>query len=371
MSIYIFTLIVLLIFSFLELRTNLNAIQHKSMLIFVYALFVFQAGLRWQTGTDWDTYLLHFEEINKLSDIYYSITGFELGYSFFVFMIKSIWNSYTAFLLTHALIYYALVFSAFKKLSPYLFISILVFYATNMGVLGANRQLIALGICLYALRYVVDRNAIKFFLLIGLAFLFHTTAIMFIVYYFLYRDIKKFWIFGILIVSFIIGKTGLPFLIFAFLGDNIGGMGSAKVLYYTERYQEDSELYRLGVMGLIKRLLFIGLFIYNYKYLASRLSYYKLIFNGYFVGLIIYFLFSSSILVLVNRGSLYFSTMEVLLLASQFIMIKNKHYKVNLLLLLFIVTIFLLFQSIAAYDDLFIPYKGIFINEEFHRYRLD
>ena len=371
MSIYIFTLVVLLIFSFLELRTNLTSIQHKSMLVFVYTLFVFQVGLRWQTGTDWDTYLLHFEEINSFSDVYYTITGFEQGYSFFVLIVKSIWNNYTAFLIIHALIYYVLVFTAFKKLSPYIFISLLVFYATNMGVMGSNRQLIALGICLFALRYVVNKNALKFFLLVGFAFLFHSSAILFIVYYFLNRDIKRSLMFTILIVSFIIGKTSLPILAFSFVGDNIGGMGSAKVLYYTERYQEDSELYRLGLLGLIKRLLFIGLFIYNYKFLTAKLRYYKLIFNGYFVGLVIYFLFSSSILVIVNRGSLYFATMEALLISSQFLMIKNKHYKVNLLILLFIVSIFLFFQSIGGYADLFVPYKGVFINSDFHRFRLD
>ncbi|MFX0556546.1 EpsG family protein [Maribacter sp. CXY002] len=371
MLIYSLTFLVLLVFSFVELRTNVTETQHRAMAFFVYALLVFQVGFRWQTGTDWDSYLQHFEEINTISDVFLTITGFEQGYSFFVLAVKSIWNSYTAFLVAHALFYYALVFSAFKKLSPYFFISMMLFYATNMGVLGANRQLIALGICLFSLRYVIDRSVVKFFLCIGFAFFFHSTAIMFVVYYFLYRDIDRFWIFALLIVSFIIGKTGLPFFLFSFLGDNIGGMGSAKVLYYTERYQEDSELYRLGIMGLVKRLVFIGLFIYNYDYLTAKLSYYKLIFNGYFVGLIIYFLFSSSILVLVNRGGLYFATMEVLLLASQFLLLKNKDHKVLMLVIIFVASIFLFYQSLANYGDLFIPYKGIFINEDFHRYRLD
>lgn len=371
MLIYIITFLILLIFSFLELRSNLTQEQHRAMAFFVFCLLVFQVGLRWQTGTDWDSYLLHFEEINTVADVFNSITGFEQGYSFFVLAVKSIWNSYTGFLMAHALVYYILVFSAFKKLTPYFFISITLFYATNMGVLGANRQLVALGVCLFALRYVLDRSYIKFFLCIGFAFFFHSTAIMFAIYYFLHRDIQRFWIFAILIVSFIIGKTGLPFFLFSFLGDNIGGMGSAKVLYYTERYQEDSELYRLGVMGLVKRLVFIGLFIYNYEYLTTKLSYYKLIFNGYFVGLIIYFLFSSSILVLVNRGGLYFATMEVLLLASQFLLLKDKNHKVGMLIIIFLASIFLFYQSLANYADLFIPYKGIFINSDFHRYRLD
>jgi len=32
------------------------------MSLFVFSIFVFQTGLRWQTGTDWEIYLVHFEE---------------------------------------------------------------------------------------------------------------------------------------------------------------------------------------------------------------------------------------------------------------------------------------------------------------------
>lgn len=371
MGIYIFTLGVLLIFSFLELRTNLSPVQHKSMLVFTYGLFVFQVGLRWQTGTDWETYLVHFEEIKTVSDVYYTVTGFEQGYSFFILIIKQLWTSYTAFLVIHALLYYMLVFSSFKKMSPYIFISLLVFYATTMGVMGSNRQLIALAICLFALRYVFTKNALKFFLLVGLAFMFHSSAILFVGYYFLNRDIKKSLLFIILIAAFILGRTSLPFTIFSFVGENIGGMGASKALYYTDIVQEELSNKNLSILGFVKRMLFVGLFIYNYRALTARVSYYKLIFNGYFVGLIIYFLFSSSILVLVNRGSLYFTVMEVLLLSSQFLLLKNKHLQVNGLLLLVIVTILLFFQSIGGYDDLFLPYKGIFINADYHRFRLD
>ena len=39
--------------------------------------------------------------------------------------------------------------------------SLLVFYATTMGYMGSNRQLLALGICLYALRFIKDKNTLK------------------------------------------------------------------------------------------------------------------------------------------------------------------------------------------------------------------
>ena len=370
MGIYIFTLAILLLFSFLELRANINVIQQNFMLIFVYSLMVFQVGFRWQTGTDWEPYYEHFIEMRSVSDVYYTLTGFEKGYSFFVLIVKNLWNSYTAFLVVHALLYYFLIFSAFKKFSPYVFISLLVFYATSIGVMGSNRQLIALGICLFSLRYVFNKNAIAFLILVGLAFMFHTSAILFSIYYFLNRDINKYLIFAILILSFIIGKTNLPILAFTFVGENVGGTAATKVLRYQEIFDDETNLLTQSLLGLLKRIFFLGLFIYNYKYLASKIGYYKIIFNGYIVGLVIYFLFSSSILVLVNRGSLYFTAMEALLLSSQFLVLKNKHYQVNFLLVLFIICVFLFFQSIAGYPDLFIPYKGIFINSDFFRYRL-
>jgi hypothetical protein len=340
------------------------------MLVFVYCLLVLQVGLRWQTGTDWEPYLVHFEETDNAWDVYYSLTGFEQGYGFLVLIVKNLWNNYSVFLVIHALLYYVLIFSAFKKLTPYIFVSIMVFYGTTMGFMGSNRQLLAIGICLYALRYVTNKNTLKFFVLVGFAFMFHRSALLFCVYFFMNRDVKPSILLGVLAASIVIGKTSLPFTMFSFVGDYFGGMAESKVSVYLERSEEDLSQNQLSALGFIKRLAFFGLFLFNYKYLTNKLTYYKLIFNGYYLGLVFYFLFSSSLLIMVNRGSMYFNFMESLLIASQFLLLRNKHYRVNALILLFIISILLLFQSISGYSDLFLPYKGLFINEEFQRYRL-
>jgi hypothetical protein len=341
------------------------------MSLFVFSIFVFQTGLRWQTGTDWEIYLVHFEETSSIVDVFLTSTGFEQGYSYLVLLVKSISNNYSVFLTVHALLYYFLIFKAFKKLTPYLFISLMVFYASTMGYMGASRQLLALGICLYALRFVDSRKAIAFFACIVAAYFFHRTAVIFSVFYFLHRDIKKSFLIGILAAAVILGKTSFPFQMFSLLGDYASGMASSKVSLYLDRSAEDLANNELSVLGLVKRLLFFGLFLYNYKFLTDRIPVYKLIFNGYFVGLVFYFLFSSSLLILVNRGSLYFNAMEYFLLAFQFLVLTEKNIKVNFLIVLFIISIFLLFQSISSYSDLYLPYKGIFINSDFNRYRID
>lgn len=368
MSIYIVTLLILLLFSFFEMNFSLSEIHKKKMRFILFFILVFQTGFRWKTGTDWEPYLDHFKNLNGFSDVLYdSSLGFESGYGFFVLAVKKIFNSYSAFLVIHAIIYYWLIFSAIKKTSSFFFMSIMVFYAITFGILGSNRQLIAIAICLYSLRYIIDKKPLNFFVLIGIAYLFHTSALVFVIFYFINREIKKPIIFAILILSIVLGRTNMPGLIFSFIGSFLGGMSSVKVDLYTEDAQKFLTEYQLSIFGLFKRILFFLLFLANYNILKEKVKYYKLVFNAYFVGLVFYFLFSSTLIILVNRGSLYFNIMECFLLPAQFILIKKTKLENLALVILFVLLIFLIFQSINIYEDLFIPYKGIFINSDFDR----
>jgi hypothetical protein len=368
MEIYIITLLLLFLFSFLEVRCELTEKQKRIMRVILFVVLVFQVGFRWKTGTDWSPYLNHFNNTFELSDTLISIlSGFEPGYAFFVLFVKKFFDDYTVFLVAHALIYYFVIFQAFKKISPFFFVSSMIFYVTTLGLMGSNRQLIALAICLYSLKYIIDKNTFKFFLLIGIAFLFHSTALLFSVFFFLNKDFKQIWIVVILFLSVVLGKTNLPLMFFSFVGNAVGGASAFKVDFYTEGAKEFLAENPLGIFGLIKRIFFLLLFSLNYNFLTVKIKYYKLIYNGYFFGLVFYFLFSSTLLILVNRGSLYFNVMECFLLASQFLIIKSRLERSYLLFLLLVISFFLLYQSISVYSDLFVPYKGVFINTSFDR----
>jgi hypothetical protein len=368
MEIYIATLVILFLFSFIEVRCELTEVQKKAFLVFTYLILVVQAGFRWKTGTDWPVYTYNYDNTNSVSDVIINIVrGIEPGYGFFVLFIKKIFDNYTFFLVIHALVYYYLIFSAFKKITPFFYVSLLIFYATTLGYLGSNRQLIAIAICFNAFHFVKERKALQFFLMVGLAVLFHTTALMFLFFYFFDKKIKLFYLFIILILCFIIGKTNVPFAIFSFIGNLIGGGATYKVEFYTENAKTMLAENSLGLFGLIRRLLYLVLFIINFKYLNSKYKYYNLFFNGYFFGLIFYFLFSSTLIVLVNRGSLYFNMVESFLLASQILIFKDRVERGYVLIILLIICLVLLLQSISSYSDLFLPYKGLFFNRDFDR----
>lgn len=364
--IYFLTIFILFLFSILSVGQYFSKKQLVICNVALYILFVGQVGLRWETGTDWMPYLDNFLISDNVDVVLVnSVLGFEIGYGLFVFCIRILTADYTVFLTIHALVYYFLVFKSNKFISPYPFVSLLLFYVSTMGMLGSNRQLIAIAVCLYSLQYIVTKKPVKFFVLIFLAFLFHTTAIIFSVYYFLNRDFKKYQVHTILILAFIIGKTTIPNLFFSGLGSLLGGASETKAEFYAEKdILGDSAL---SIVGLIRRLLYFLVFYWSYDKLVEKLKIYKLLFNGFLFGLVFYFLFSNSLLILVNRGSIYFNVMEVFLITSLLYLFKTNKDRMIIVVVLFVYSFYMFFQSINTYPDLFLPYKGIFVNESFKR----
>ena len=328
---------------------------------------VFQVGLRWETVTDWNPYLDHFNSFTDFSSISQLINGFEYGYNLSVWLVRLLSSNYSTFLLIHAIIFYYVIIKSFQRYSSNLFLSLLMFYTLTMGMLGSNRQLIALAICIYAIRFVIEKRPFLFLMYIGLAISFHTTSILFLIYYFLDREIKPKIILLILGATLIIGLTQLPIILFSNIGDLIGGTVVTKTSDYLEGANVVLSQYSLSFIGLIKRLLFVVIFYYNRKKLSEKLIYYNVMLNAYIVGIALYFLFGKTLLVMVSRGGLFFTVMEPLLIASQICLLQGRSNKSLALIILLGFSIIFFFQSINIYPDLFIPYKGIFINSDFYR----
>lgn len=366
MFIYIFTIFIFFIFSYLEIRSTITEKEKYFLYVILFVLLIVQVGLRWETGTDWVYYNENFSNSTSLQNILINVlVGFEIGYGFAVYVIRLFTDNYVYLLLIHALVYYYLIFKASKKLSPFPILSLLLFYTLTMGYLGSNRQLIALGICLYALKYVVERKATIFFSLVFLAFLFHTSALLFSVYYFLNKDFKKIHVLAILFLAIAIGQTQIPNLLFSGIGNLLPGASASKADFYSNK--DNLQDVSLTLTGLIRRLLYFFLFYINYDALTNKFAQYKLIFNGFLFGLIFYFLFSNSLLIVVNRASLYFNVMECFLLTSQLLLFNLSKDRSYILFIIILYAVFLFFQSIGSYPDLFLPYKGIFLNSDFNR----
>lgn len=364
MTIYISTIILLFLFSLLEVVFKIKHKHLISLRYFSYIFLVFQVGLRWETGTDWNPYLNHFQKMPL--DFNGNYMGFEFGYNLIVFLIKLILDEYTLFLMFHSIVFHFFIFKGFNFLSNYFFPCLLMYYVLLIGLEGSNRQLIAICLCLYSLKFLIKKNNKYFFLLITVAFFFHQTAILFLVYYFLNRKINTFVFFSILFFSIFIGLSSLPLTLFGVLGEKLSGVSADKAEFYLESANKMMSENSLSIFGLVKRFLLLFLFYINSKKISKWVPFYNLIFNGYFIGVLIYCLFSSSLIILVNRGSLYFNIMEPILISYLIFMVPKKLFSIYFFII-FIMSFFFFFRSVRVYDDLFIPYKGIFINSSYNR----
>jgi hypothetical protein len=236
-----------------------------------------------------------------------------------------------------------------------------------MGVTGSNRELIAVAIGLYALRYVYEGRTIYFYLLVALACMFHYSAVILLLFLLFNRKIRPATLLLCLACSIAFGASQLPPLIVSTIGKSLGEFESYKVAAYLGNTKDSLVDSGLSIYGLAKRLCLLTLFFYNRRYLSEKLRYYNLMLNGYIAGVSIYFLFANSLLVMVSRGDLYFNVLEPLLLASQVHLLTRRSSRLVMASALCVLSFIFFFQSISPYPDLFLPYKGLIINTDYSR----
>lgn len=352
-------------FSYVEI-SGIGSTAKRAMLLIACFIFVTQVGLRWETATDWTSYRNHFDNEHTWESVLLNAAiGFELGYGLFVWFSHAISENYTVFLLIHASVFYILIVKAVNRLSHYRILTLMLFYAIMIGYTGSNRQLLAIAICLSSLTYAINKQLTLFLLCIFFAALFHTSALLFSAYYLLNRDFKWHTILILIAFSIFIGFSSVPSSLFSGVAGIFGEIFRFKAEFYLDDSNHGPD--ELSVFGLIRRILVFVIGLCLYRPIVRRAPNFRVFFNGYLVGLIFYFMFANALPVLVSRGSLYFSVMEAFILASVPVALKNDLNKKMALGALFLYSVVAFYQSINTYPDLFIPYKGVFINNDYER----
>ena len=363
MEIYFLFIAFLFVLSLVEVFEYQPKNKNNANLLFgVYIVSVVIIGLRWETGTDWIPYVDMFRQSYSLQNSFeYSIIV-EKGYLIMNWISYKIANSYSVFLFFHASIFYFLILLGLRKITLYPITSYLYFFCSTVGVIGSNRQLLAAGIVFFFLTTAFDRKK-SFFIAVFAAIQFHTTALLSASFFFHNRRFKTIHLLAILFVAGAIGLTGLPGKVFSFAGGLSEGAA-----HRTEVYAAGgSENAGLSVFGVIRRVAYFGLFLIIRDKVEKKYKPYNFLLNGYSVSIIIYLMFASSLVILVNRGSLYFNMLEGVLLSSVLLLLDKSDSKFLFLLAFAALSILSMYQSMSAYPDLFDPYKAIWYNVDYFR----
>lgn len=367
-------LVILFLFTFFSFSDLFGGLSKKNLSIcwiISFLLLVFQDGLRWETGTDWIPYSTYFEQCLDIVD-----DDFEWGYASLSKLIRIFTSEYTVFLLVYAAILYLLVFNSIKKYAINPFLSLFFYYCSTLPLLGMNRQFLAFGICMYAIRYVVEKRFFSFTCCIVVAMLFHLSAIMFFIAYFFRRSFSANVYVGLLLVVLGISFSGiinrLPLELFLIISSDVG----EKIEHYGADFTAGEVVINplFTLLSLSKRLIWIILvllYVYNRK--KDDICF-VVLFNIYVFSLLFYVLFNNTILqIFVSRGLLYFNIAEIFIIPYALLAFKNNIGKKILFVLLIFFGITNLKKGIDSYaapgetTDLFVPYKGVFINRDYVR----
>lgn len=196
----------------------------KKYLILCCAELILLAGFRGYTvGADTAKYLRAVDYYSRFS-VSKLLTAklvwpfdFEAGYFALTKLSVLLGIGKTGHLFVVALLTYIPVFCAIKRHSTNPYISILCYFAFGMFSysLGIFRQMIAISILFCGWKYVAERKIIPYLITVGIAMLFHTSAIIALALYFLYGIKWEHVLWAVLGIEVALLVFGRPVIMFA------------------------------------------------------------------------------------------------------------------------------------------------------------
>ena len=353
-----------------QLQLTKNA--RVALLLSGYILVVLFIGLRWQTGTDWSNYYdyyVHTEPIHDPSD------SFEIGFRLINVAIKTTDLNYSGFLTIYTAIYLGIMILCFEEdnyeMAGWL---MLLFYSSFLVAwMGTSRQIMAVGICLYSVRYIVGGKWAKFILCVLLAACFHATALCFLIAWPAAKiklTLRTTWSIFALTAIAVMLHLGAGVVHVASSGLGIPYLDKMLAVYANPEDQLAVLAYvdspGLTALFYLKRLLFLLFFTFCFRLFKSDRD--KLYFKLYVISVVIFALFFEVVPMIPLRAGMYFGISELFLMAALTRRIQSSIWRNLYCIGLIILCFARLYTDLnSRTSDLYLPYKAIFYNRDIYR----
>ena len=317
MWIYIQTLLIYLFITWAMIMLGKKYIKTNKFGYIVTAIVVyaFIFSFRYGVGADYFSYLeaydLFAERGQWIND------EFEPGFEWLVRILAPFHSSVFFFFVVAflQLMLYALCFKADKQLFPYLFF---VFMFTGIWSIHANamRQVFAMGLWVLAIKAATDKKILLYYVLIGLAFLFHKSALFLLVFYPIIRVMPK----GIknIPIQLVLFFSAIGVMSLNLTQDFVTALDNIIRLVGYDQMDRRADLIEaevgLGIGFYLTMLLNFVIICFSNKmkdYFNN--TFLNVLYTFYFVGILINYVFINSMMI--GRINLYFYSFDFIIIS--------------------------------------------------------
>jgi len=361
--IYILLYISFGVFTLLDLLRDAEKVKPLVFWAMV-SLLILLSSIRWNVGTDWYSYTDFFNHIQSYVD-QPEVNMMERGFTYLNYAVFKMGGSYTVLLTVMAITMIGLKAKVFYEHRSIMMICIFLYFCYFMGDIFGVRQFLAISITLYSVRFIEARRLKPFLICVVVAATIHITAIFFLFSYWVYHvKYSPRLLYSVLGMALIVGFMDLGGLIAKFVMNMVGidSRVGDKLMQYGDGSSESggASSYVSFAVGVAKRALFLPIFIGCQRFVQPV---YKQKYTGYLnllvFGNVIYLLFMLSLPV-IARLSTGFLLFEIFILGYLVTAVRDKWLRLLVLILVILFGAFRLYNLIAVYWDLYIPFETIF-----------
>ncbi len=302
-TLLIYILLTVLLYVAAKQSVQRNTFVFVAAAVFCYALIF---GLRSGVGVDFWGYQGWYNDAILGLNTYDHI---EPGFKFLLNTSASLRLPFSFFLFLIAFMQLILVFASVRKFKSVYKALAITFMLGCVWLTYANglRQQLAFCVFAYSLQFVADRKMLKYYIGVGVASLFHTSAVILVLIYPLFAlkedYFKRVWVqFVLLAVALAVSQLSLA----SGAMRSLDGLG--KLLGYDVYFKEEFELtekVRIGI-GFFINLLIDVVFIFTSTKVKAfyNTRYVMILYSLFFIGVLWYYVFLDSLLL--QRINYYF-----------------------------------------------------------------
>lgn len=340
-----------------------NDIRFQNLVI--SAVFLLFFGFRGFVLTDWKTYYLFYDELPRLWDkkdsffntsIYVTQYKWEKAFVWLSIFLKSFSPDYSVWQFYNVLIDFICLGVFFRKNVRKHFLLCFVFFFVYHGMsteFNLLRNVKALSCFYISFEYLKKRKFLPYLIINTIGYLFHTSAIIFILLYFILNmNFHRQRVLLLFFIGNIVYFLRFPWIEIVFKKV----FGNFKTIYFVFKLMEytNNKTSAIISFGYVKRIIeFLIVFFYANKFLDYREH--KFFYNAFYIYHFIY-LFFYEVLVFTERFPLFFVFSYWIIFPKLYENLKLQGKKVFLIFFMFFSITYYLggFRNVLYYYDNFL-----------------